>query len=138
MAGSARAERLRRCGATVSFELAGVRVDGGGVLGCWGRELGRERVDWITGVFLVLLCARGEEPGRCVGQATATARWRPRSSAGAAWRGEEAPARGKDGGVESGRDAWVATASRTWPGPTLSGGRAALTAGGGEAEEQGG
>ena len=41
-AGSARAERLRRCGATVSFELAGVRAGGGGVLGFLGRELARE------------------------------------------------------------------------------------------------
>ena len=41
-AGSARAERLRRCGATVSFELAGVRAGRGGVLGFLGRELVRE------------------------------------------------------------------------------------------------
>ena len=41
-AGSAWAERLRRCGATVSFELAGVRAGGGGVLGFLGRELARE------------------------------------------------------------------------------------------------
>ena len=40
-AGSARAEQLRRCGATVSFELAGVRAGGGSVLGFLGRELAR-------------------------------------------------------------------------------------------------
>ena len=40
-AGSALAERLQRCGATVSFELASVRA-GGGVLGFLGRELARE------------------------------------------------------------------------------------------------
>ena len=41
-AGSAWAERLRRCVATVSFELAGVRAGGGGVLGFLGKELARE------------------------------------------------------------------------------------------------
>ena len=41
-AGSARAERLRRCGATVSFELASVQMDGGGVLGSGGGELVKE------------------------------------------------------------------------------------------------
>ena len=45
MVGSTRAERLRRCGATVSFELAGVQMDGGGVLGSWGGELAKERED---------------------------------------------------------------------------------------------
>ena len=41
-AGSARAEQLRRCGATVSFELAGVQMDGGGVLWSGGGELAKE------------------------------------------------------------------------------------------------
>ena len=45
MVGSAWAERLRRCGATVSFELAGVQMDGGDVLGFWGREKAKERED---------------------------------------------------------------------------------------------
>ena len=45
MVGSAWAERLRRCGATVSFELAGVQMDGGGVLGSGGGELAKERED---------------------------------------------------------------------------------------------
>ena len=45
MVGSAWAERLRRCGATVSFELAGVQMDGGGVLGFGGGELAKERED---------------------------------------------------------------------------------------------
>ena len=39
MVGSAWTEQLWRCGATVSFELAGVQVDGGNVLGCLGGEL---------------------------------------------------------------------------------------------------
>ena len=45
MVGSAWAERLRRCGATGSFELAGVQMDGGGVLGFGGGELAKERED---------------------------------------------------------------------------------------------
>ena len=43
--GSAWAERLRRCGATVSFKLAGVQMDGGGVLGSGGGELAKDRED---------------------------------------------------------------------------------------------
>ena len=43
--GSAWAERRRRCGTTVSFELAGVQMDGGGVLGSGGGELAKERED---------------------------------------------------------------------------------------------
>ena len=45
MVGSAWAERLRRCRATVSLELAGVQMDGGGVLGSGGGELVKERED---------------------------------------------------------------------------------------------
>ena len=45
MVGSAWAERLRRCGATVSFKLAGVQMDGGGVLGSGSREPAKERED---------------------------------------------------------------------------------------------
>ena len=45
MVGSAWAERLRRCGATVSFELACVQMDGDGVLGSGGGELAKEQVD---------------------------------------------------------------------------------------------
>jgi len=45
MVGSAWAERLRRCGATESFELACMQMDGGGVLGSGGGELAKERED---------------------------------------------------------------------------------------------
>ena len=40
--GSAWAEVVWRCGATVSFELAGVRAGSGVVLGDLGRERARE------------------------------------------------------------------------------------------------
>ena len=45
----------------------------------------------------VLRRMRDRGPGHYNELATATARWRPRSSAGAAWRGEGAPARGEVG-----------------------------------------
>ena len=76
------------------LELVGVRVAGGGVLGFWGRELVRERGDWVAGLPLVLKCARDGEAGLFPELATATARWRPRSSIGVAWRGGRDPARG--------------------------------------------
>ena len=58
-------------------------------------------------VPLVPRHALGTELGLCPELSTATARWRPRGWPG--WRGEGRgdPARGKEGGVESGRDAWV-------------------------------
>ena len=74
------------------LELTGVRVAGGGVLGFWGGELVRERGDWVAGLPLVLKRARDGEPGLFPELATATTRWRPRSSTGVAWRGKEAPA----------------------------------------------
>ena len=40
--GSAQAEEVRNGGSTVSFELAGVQMDGGGVLGSGGGELAKE------------------------------------------------------------------------------------------------
>ena len=40
--GSAQAEEVGNGGSTVSFELAGIRVDGGGVLGFRGGESERE------------------------------------------------------------------------------------------------
>ena len=93
-AGSARAERLRRCGATVSFELAGVQAGGGDVLGVLGRERARQGGESETGLLLVLRRARVGELRLCSELSTATARWRPRSSSG--WRGEgsRAPTRG--------------------------------------------
>ena len=53
-AGSARAERLRRCGATVSFELAGVWAGGGDVLGVLSRERARQGGENETGLLRVL------------------------------------------------------------------------------------
>ena len=85
-AGSASAERLQRCGATVSYELAGVRAGGGDVLAVLGRERARQGGESETELLLVLKRARVGELRLCSELSTATARWRPRSSVG--WHGE--------------------------------------------------
>ena len=53
-AGSTRAERPWRSGATVSSSSPAFG---------WGGELARERGDWIAGVLLVLKCMREGETG---------------------------------------------------------------------------
>ena len=58
MVGSARAEVVWRCGATVSFKLAGVRAGGGVVLGVLSREQARQGGENDTGLLLVLRRAR--------------------------------------------------------------------------------
>jgi hypothetical protein len=63
-----------RCGATVSFELAGIRVDGGDVLGFLGRERVRQRGENEMGWLLVLRRARVGELRLCSELATTTAR----------------------------------------------------------------
>ena len=80
---------------------------GGGILEFPGRELARESVEQNERVPLVPRHALGRELGLCPELSTETARWQPRGWPG--WRGERRgdPARGKEGGVESGRDAWV-------------------------------
>ena len=73
----------------------------------------------------MLVRAPKKETGLSPELATAATRWRPRSSAGAAWRGEGAPARGGVGpgvkGVTRGAVEQQEVASR----PSLGGGGAA-------------
>ena len=97
------------------------------------EDKAKKRGEWNADVLLMLMRARGGDPGLCPRLATTVVKWRSWSSAGAAWRGEGAPSRGKEGGVESGRDAWETTASRRWPGPSTAAGGADC-AGGAEAE----
>ena len=125
-AGSAWAERLRRCGATVSFELAGVRAGGGDVLGFLGRERARQEGENETGLLLVLRHVRVGELRLCSELSTATARWRPRSSSG--WRGEgsKAPARGEVGPGGRWGTAWGGGRSRRWPAASSAAGGAEL------------
>ena len=89
MVGSAWAEEGCSAWSTVSFELVGARVDGGGVLEVLGRERARQGGESDAGLLQVLGHARVGEPRLCAALATAAARWRPQSSLGVAWRGEE-------------------------------------------------
>ena len=51
--------------------LAGVQMDGGGVLGSGGGEKARKRGEWNADVLLMLMRARGGDPGLCSRLATA-------------------------------------------------------------------
>ena len=140
--GSAREEVVWRCGATVSFELTGVRAGCGDVLGVLGRERARQGGESETGFLLVLRRARVGELRLCSELSTATARWRPRSSSG--WRGEgsRAPARGEVGLGGRGGTAWGGGRSRRWPAASHGGGQrrsapAAVKQRGREVEEEG-
>ena len=121
LVGSARAEVVWRCGATVSFELTGVRAGGGDVLGVLSRERARQGGENETGLLLVLRRARVGEPRLCSELSTATVRWRPRSSSG--WRGEgsRAPTRGEVGPGGRGGAACGGGRSRRWPAAALLG-----------------
>ena len=138
MVGSAWTEESCSGWLTVSFKLVGAQAVGGGVPEVLGRERARQGGENDAGLLQVLGHALVGEPRLCAALATAAARWQPRGWPG--WRGggREAPARGKEGGVESGRDAWETTASRRLPGPSTAAG-GAHCAGGAEAEwERGG
>ena len=65
--------------------LAGVQMDGGGILGSGGGEKARKRGEWNADVLLMLMRARGGDPGLCPRLATSVVKWRPWSSVGAAW-----------------------------------------------------
>jgi len=91
----------------VSSEGDGGHGGGSGVLWVWGRERVRQGGENDAGLLQVLGRARVGEPRCCSGPSTAAARWQPAGASGVAWQGEEVLARGKEGGVESGRDAWM-------------------------------
>ena len=71
----------------------------------------------------VLVRAPEKETGLSPELATAAARWRPQSSAGAAWRGEGAPARGEVGPGVRGGAAWSGGRSMRWPAASHGGGQ---------------
>ena len=87
--GSAWAEEGCRGWSTVSFELVGAQAVGGGVPEVLGRERARQGGESDARLLQVLGRTRVGVLGLCAALAMAVARWRPRSSAGAAWRGEE-------------------------------------------------
>ena len=123
LVGSARAEVVWRCGATVSFELAGVRAGGGNVLGVLGTERAMQGGEIETGLLLVLRRARVGELRLCSELSTATARWRPRSSSGWHGKGRRVPARGGVGPEGRGGAACGGGRSRRCPAALLGGGR---------------
>ena len=87
--GSAWAEEGCRCWSMVSFELVGAQVVDGGVPEILGRERARQGGESDAGLLQVLGHALVGEPRLCAALATTAARWRPQSSLGVAWRGEE-------------------------------------------------
>ena len=89
MVGSAWVEESYSGWSTVSFELVGAQEVGSGVPEVLGRERARQGGESDAGLLLVLGHARVGEPRLCAALATAAARWRPQSSLGVAWRGEE-------------------------------------------------
>ena len=74
MVGSARAEVVWRCGAMVSFELAGVRAGGGDVLGVLSSERAKQGGESETEWLLVLRRMRVGELRLCSELSMATAR----------------------------------------------------------------
>ena len=88
------------------LELAGVQVDGGGVLGSGDGETAKERGDQLAGVFVVLMHAKDQELRLYLGRATAAVRWRPAGRSGAAWQSDGSTARGVEERRELWRDAW--------------------------------
>ena len=81
------------------LELAGVQVDGGGVLGSGDGETAKERGDQLAGVFVVLMHAKDQELRLYLGRATVAARWRPADGLGRVAR-EERPQREGIGAVK--------------------------------------
>ena len=62
------------------------------------EEKAKGRGEWIAGVFVVLLRARGESGGLCLGRATAMARWRPAGARCCVARQGRHSAKAKSGG----------------------------------------
>ena len=122
--GSARAERLWRGRSTVSSGSPAYKWTAAAF---WGLGAGNwrksERISRRG--FLWCRCARKREWRGSIPCCPRRRRGGDRRSRGGAWPGEQAPARGKEGGVKSGRDAWETTASRRWPGPSTAAGGAA-------------
>ena len=81
------------------LELAGVQVDGGGVLGSGDGETAKERGDQLAGVFVLLMRAKDRELRLYLGRVTA-------GRSGAAWQSDGSTARGVEERRELWRNAW--------------------------------
>ena len=108
--GAVGVERACSGGSAAGWSSPGFKRGGGGVLRCGSEERARERGEWVSGVFEVLVRTLEESGGLCRGRSTATSRWRPSGRFWArrgAWHGKErASARQQEGEVVV-RDAWA-------------------------------
>ena len=77
MEGSVRAEEGCSGGFTAASSSPAFGRSGGDVLGSWVGEMAKERGDRIEGFLVVLERTKDRALGRCLGRATAAARWRP-------------------------------------------------------------
>jgi hypothetical protein len=104
-------------------ELAGV-LRSGGVLRRGSEGNAKEREEWISGAFVVLMRVLGEDGGLCSGRSTAALRWRPRGRFWArrgAWHGREGSSARQQAGEEEQRDAWAPARSKGVAGKALHG-----------------
>jgi len=97
MVGAIGLERVCGGGSAVGVSSPGFRAGRRRRSGAWGGGTGKSAKGKEGGVLLVLMRARGEGLGHCVGLATAALRWRPAVASLGAWREMEAPAQGKGG-----------------------------------------
>jgi len=105
---------------------------GGAGLGSRGRERARERGECIAELPVVLLRTIDGGPGRCVGLATAAARWRPVGGLGRVAERRGHQREGAVGPGVKGGDAWGGGEAGVGLRPAQSGGRAAYGTGGGK------
>ena len=110
MVGDVGVERACSGGSAAGWSSPGFKRGGGGVLRCGSEERARERGEWVSGVFEVLVRTLEESGGLCRGRSTATSRWRPSGRFWArrgAWHGKERASARQQEGEEVVRDAWA-------------------------------
>ena len=112
-------------------ELAGV-LRSGGVLRRGSEENAKEREEWISGAFVVLMRVRGKSGGLCSGLSTAALRWRPHGGSGRRGRAGRLQRKAKEGGEGAARRVEATRQAGGGAGAALHGGRAAHGTGGGE------
>ena len=93
MEGSIEGGEVRRCGLDGGLSSPAFWVERRRVLWRGSKEQAKGRTEWKAGVFVVPVRVLGEGGGLCLGQATATARWRPAGCSGRRGTAGEAPAR---------------------------------------------
>ena len=130
MVGDVGVERVWVGGSAVGWSSPGFKRGGGGVLRCGSEERARERGEWVSGVFEVLVRTLEESGGLCRGRSTATSRWRPSGRFWArrgAWHGKERASARQQEGEEVVRDAWAPAHGEVMAGKTGKAAAAALS-----------